>query len=483
MYVDKLIKGSFIYGLGGALNRFIQLLLLPVFTAYLSPGDFGVIAMLALVTMFIVPVFSFGLGTSVGVCYFNAEQSQDKKIIIFNALIILAISSLFLIIVSYLCKDEISVLLFGDSKYADYITLSVLTAAIMVVVQPFQLRLQFEQKAKIFALISFATVLATTTFGIFFIVILDRSVAGYLEASLIGQFTSLVMFASVTLSNNVLRFSKKTIQKLLNHGIPMIPSFLFLFIMQNGVRYPLEWFHGLDAVGVFTVGASFGLVLGVFTNAFISAWTPFALSYSNKQVEASNLLGRVTYYYMVIFGFCVVLFFLFAKPAVMLFTTAQFHDAYQVVGFVAASQYLNALFLMLLPPIYFSEDVKVVTRIQFLSTLLTIAMFTLLIPKAGIIGAAFSVFFASMFMVVIQYLWVRKEKYLRINYELKKMLKLLSIIVCLSSASFLFADSSLITACIVAVLGSIVSGMVMYFLLGFNYNSVRKLLLEGFAGK
>lgn len=45
----RLAKGTLIYGLGGVLNRFIGFLLLPLFTSYLTPAEYGIAAILDMV--------------------------------------------------------------------------------------------------------------------------------------------------------------------------------------------------------------------------------------------------------------------------------------------------------------------------------------------------------------------------------------------------------------------------------------------------
>ena len=73
-----LARGTLIYGLGGGLTGLLGLLTLPVFTRFLTPADYGISSILVLVSFFVTPIFSLGLSTSLGVCYFDSEDRAHR---------------------------------------------------------------------------------------------------------------------------------------------------------------------------------------------------------------------------------------------------------------------------------------------------------------------------------------------------------------------------------------------------------------------
>jgi hypothetical protein len=74
----QLARGTLIYGIGGILSRFIGFLLLPVFTSYLTPTEFGISALLGFIGFLVTPVFSLGLGAAMGICYFDGDDRRRK---------------------------------------------------------------------------------------------------------------------------------------------------------------------------------------------------------------------------------------------------------------------------------------------------------------------------------------------------------------------------------------------------------------------
>src|SRR3989339_44992 len=78
-HLKRLIKGSLIYGVGGFFTKFISILILPLFTFYLTPKDYGVMSMLNFLVIFLSTLFSFGLGTAIGICYFDQKDEKHKN--------------------------------------------------------------------------------------------------------------------------------------------------------------------------------------------------------------------------------------------------------------------------------------------------------------------------------------------------------------------------------------------------------------------
>jgi O-antigen/teichoic acid export membrane protein len=185
------------------------------------------------------------------------------------------------------------------------------------------------------------------------------------------------------------------------HGIPMLPSFLLLFVIQSGVRWPLEWSHGVNAVGLYSVGASFGSTLTLFTSGFVAAWTPWAMRHGERWEEGRHLVATRFTQYLIGGGFLVLLFFCVSQPALRILTPPSYFDAWMVVGLAAAANFLTSLFSLLLPPVYMAKKVFLVLVSQAVAALVTAGGIYML-QDFGILGAALAVFIGSLTLVVIQ---------------------------------------------------------------------------------
>lgn len=445
-------------------NRLVLLVLLPIFTSYLAPGDYGVVAMLITIGGFLSPVFSLGLGSSIGIVYFNSREASERQAIIWSAGAVLLSSSVLLVVVGWMLRQSLSRIVLGDEGYGLHTALAIATTAVGVLAMPWQLKLQFEERATAFVITSFFGLLAMLGATLWFLVKMKLGALGALSGNLVGQLVGTLLLFIVASSNPSTKDIGRWIRALLRHGVPMIPGFFFLFLMQQWVRWPLEWYHGLDAVGIYSVGSSLGSAISILTGAFISAWTPFALSHADRQNEAAHLLGRVTLYFVAGFGFVTGLFFLFAEPLVRIFTQPAFYGASQVVGLSAAAQFFSALFLMLLPPLYFAQRADNVVATQAVATGIMFLLAEFLVPRFGVSGAAFTVLLGFISLVIVQWTTLRMLPVLRIHYDYQKIGLLFALLLGVGVLSFEISFSDPLFG--LALAGTVTVAMALIIIFG-----------------
>jgi O-antigen/teichoic acid export membrane protein len=420
----RLARGTLIYGTGGILSRFIGFLLLPVFTSYLTPADFGISSMLGFIGFFLTPVFSLGLGASMGVCYFEGNDRERKETTLWSSFTMLGLSVSLLAVLGCAFAKEISLLAFRTPQYHYLVAISVLSTCLTILNIPFMLYFQFEERAKAFVVLTTFSTLTGIGLSIFMVVFLGRGIQGLIESVLIGQAVTLLVFLIPVIPVVRYRFSRTLSHGILKLGVPLIPSFAFLFVIQQGNKYILQWVDGLDTVGIYTVGLNLGLMMNLIVSGFTSAWMPYFMSFNNKWKEARLLFGRVLTYYVFSFGGLSLLFYITARPVVMIMTKTAFHDAYKVVGLSATAQFLTGVFSIFLPAMYFAKEVRYVTLIQGISAFLAVVLNLLLVLWMGMLGSAIGLVLGVLVMNILQHAWNLKQKncYLNVQYEWSRIL-------------------------------------------------------------
>ena len=78
-------RHSSIYGLSNILNRIVSFILLPVYTHYLTPADYGLMDLLYFTTAFIGMVLEMGINSAVSRFYFESEDQKKRNLIISTA--------------------------------------------------------------------------------------------------------------------------------------------------------------------------------------------------------------------------------------------------------------------------------------------------------------------------------------------------------------------------------------------------------------
>jgi O-antigen/teichoic acid export membrane protein len=415
----------------------------------------------------VTSVFSLGFGSATGLCYFAGDGPRRKADTIWTSVFILMLSVLVMSASAYIFPRQISEILFHTPDHNRLVTLSMLSAGTIILNAQFMLYLMFEKRAVLYVVITTTVTLLSLALSVLTVVFLGRGVAGVIESLLISHVAGLIMLIIPTIRGLPIRLNGDIALELLRFGIPLIPSALFLFILQPANQYILERFRGLDEVGVYVIGFSFGAVMNFLVSAFSSAWYPHFMAFMNHPEEARYTFGRVITGYILGFGVTSLLFYALAKPVVLIMTQLPFHDAYKVVGMTSTAYFLSGLFMLLLPAVYFAKEVKYISVIQGVSALVAVLLNLALIPWLGLIGAALALVLGHVALVVFQYAWNRYRQgvYLQIYYDWKRIARFGTFYVLIAALTLWPRHCNILYEIMLSVCMSAMLIFVLYILL------------------
>lgn len=438
-------KDSVIYGIGSVVTRFIGLITLPLFTAYLTPEEYGVLAMLGLLTMVAQPVFSLGLTAAMGPSYFRSDCPVNKSKAVWTVFALNTVSATVLITIAWLFPEQLGRLVRLPAEYSPLVSLTLTGCALTVIVTSFTQRVQFERQAKLYVAATLATALAAIMISIVTVVYFGWGVEGMVIGQLAGNAATFVAFYLIGIKQTKPSISLMMTKELLRQGFPLIPSFGFLFILMHGNKYILEQQAGLDAVGIYSVGFNLGMAISIVTGGIATAWYPFFMTYEARQAEARVLFGRIFTCYTFGVGFLTLLFFIFAKPLVMILTDGNFNGAYVVVGLVASANYFMGMYSLFLPGMYYKKEIGVQSVIQGCTVLISAPLTYLLIVEFGTLGAGLSVALGHLMVAGLTHYWniYKSESYVSIEYEWKRVAVFLLIFSCTAVFFLIFDIESL----------------------------------------
>jgi O-antigen/teichoic acid export membrane protein len=459
----RLAKGSFIYGIGSMLQRFMGLLLLPLFTRALSPQDYGVVALVSLIGVALGGVFNLGTGNSMGLLYYRETNISKRPSIIWTNVLLLMLNCSFWYSIVFLSAPLLSTLVFQSDRYADLIRLALLGSAFSTISEPWLSYLRMEENARHYVVITLVSSLLSIGLSIWFVLVQDIGVEGVVLAGTMTQGIMLAVGWLIVGRNLPFNIDSRLFRPLIKIGFPSIFGlFAFLFI-DYADRQMIARMVSLDALGVYAVGYSFGMVMSIAMGAFATAWAPFFMSYRNKPDEARVIFSKVLTYYLIGFGLLTVLSFFAAKPAVYLLTASKYHEAHLVVGLVAAAYMLKGCYLIVLPGVYFAEKLHKQVIIEWAAAVINIGLNLWLIPIFGIVGAALATLFSYLSLPICA--WLVARHYLVVDYDWGRLSKI-SITALLACALLYFLSAQVDVSLSLTVNVNIV---VLLFFIGATY--------------
>ena len=149
-HFKRLVGQIFYYGLGDVATKFIAVLILPIFSRYLTPADYGVASILTVSTVLISGLADLGLSIGTYRFYFE-EKGKNKLSLISTAQIVSTIIAILIALVVIIFSGSFSQLFFETEDFSYVLTLAFLSVPLSTFTVSQINRLRLENKAKVCA--------------------------------------------------------------------------------------------------------------------------------------------------------------------------------------------------------------------------------------------------------------------------------------------------------------------------------------------
>lgn len=185
-----LFKETIIYGIASASISIVSFLLLPLYTNYLTPQDYGYLSLLTTYQSIIEITASFGLSSGFFRYYIMAENDTKKREVLSTCFLT---QFLFVLIIALLIspfRSSIAGLLFKDTHFAGSVTIVSFTAFSSAISTLFFSLLRAKRKTVLFAVIQISKVIALAVLNIVFVVFLKMNYRGVIFANALTMIIS-----------------------------------------------------------------------------------------------------------------------------------------------------------------------------------------------------------------------------------------------------------------------------------------------------
>ena len=402
MSIKSLGKESLIYGVGHVMARVVTFLLLPLYTHYFTPNQYGIISLSYAFTGFALIVYRYGMDTAL-MKYAVQETGLERKKHITVVLISQLITSLIFSLLLYTLRKYLAPYIIGLDR-PDWITyLSIILFLDSLWNLPL-LILRSENKAIPFISFSFFNVLSTMLLNIYFVVKMQYGVEGVFLSNIISS--SIVLFFSlpIILKNlSLTKFEFQILKKILHFGLPFLPAGFFTMIMELSDRYLVGAMMGIEDVGLYSAGKKLGMLGLTVVMGFNMGWTPYFLK-RGQSVGAKREFSNIATFFIGGLGFICLLMILWL-PEIMRFSLfgksligKEFWGCEKIVNSILLGYFFFGCYLIQLPGVYINEITRWIPFFRIVGALTVIIASILLIPIFGSVGAAYSIVLAFFFM-------------------------------------------------------------------------------------
>jgi O-antigen/teichoic acid export membrane protein len=400
----KLGTSSAIYAGTNLLQKGTALLLLPLYTAYLEPSAYGVLAIVTATNGLLSIAFTLGLTGAV--TRFYMEYRDDPKrlaefwgsILGFVLLLSAGLAGALLVVGEALLGP-----LVGNVPFWPYVALGVIATFFQPFFTTFLVVLQTRNEAARFARISLAHFAFTTVSTIALVVFMGLGVTGALSATLAG---AVVFFGvSLWLLRGQLRFGlrRADLRIAFGYSLPQVPHALASQTTAITDRIVINSHLGTAAAGIYAIGAAVALAVEIIAQSMNRAYVPLSMA-ALKSGAASELEQLRAIGSLVVAAFCVLGAAVgsFAGELVWLLAAAGYAPAAEVVPFLAFAGVASAIYYLFVNVMYFDFRAnRLLPLAAFAGAALNVGLALMIVPRFGLVGAAASTLLAQVLVTLL----------------------------------------------------------------------------------
>jgi len=444
-------RHSLIYVVGQALSRAVGFFMIPVYTRFIAPTNYGAMELIEIMTAAAAIIISLGVAESMSRFYY-AEKDQIKRNQVVSTVIIgFGIIGLPIVLLFISISGLVSSIVLEEGQYRYYLQIAMTASWFGMLCEVGYSYLRMLYKAKIFVTLTTIQLVIALSLNIYFVVFMKLNILGIFYSTLIteggiGVFLSIMILRRVGFSVSI-----STLRHLISFGLPLVPTRIGMMLGFVSNRFFLRWLASPDPafalaqVGLFSLGHKFGVIINRFvTVPFNSFWGPRRLELILEELKDSKeTVARVCTYATLLTVYLALLLSSGIESLIEIMADPSYRGAHQVVPFVALAYVALGLETHFITGILYKKKTIWSTYISLLSLGVILAWNYLFVPRYGLLGAATSNL--AGFAVRGTLIYVVSQRLYPIPFELGRMAMMFitAIILYFISQTFSFSSSYL----------------------------------------
>lgn len=342
----KVFRNSIFYSFSTMLVKAIGFLMLPFYTYYLTPYDYGITNIISSFINVAIYIVTFSLYSAVIRFYNNYNTDKNKlRIFLSTILIFTFLCSVMMLIISIIFRVPISKYIFDNILYFPYIFLGFISIIFISLHNIHQTILKASQKGGKLAISNISIFLIQVLLNIFFIAYLKLESAGFLLSLLLSNviYSIYIIFDLYKNGLFTITINKKILKSSLVYSIPIIPHNLSSTISQFISRLIINKNDSTSSVGLYSVSLQFASVIDVIQVSVNHAFQPYFFkkldegkSVLDVKDFSKNLLQVYTIIYLAI-G-------LFSPEIILLLIKKSYHLSWIVIPILVIGYSMKSIY-------------------------------------------------------------------------------------------------------------------------------------------
>lgn len=421
-YLRRLATTGAAYTSSSVVSKLIAVALLPLYTRYLTPSDYGAAEVLVTTVIAASIVIRLGL-TEAMMRFFYKEDENPNRVVASGFLLLLSTSTLALA-AAFPFADELSRLLL-DRSDPTLARIAVFGLWIYTMYDFCLTLFRLDERAKAYLIVTVSNVLVTIPLTVWLVVFEREGAVGLLLGQYLSGGAFLLGLLVLQARRIFARPDPALLRRMLRFGFPTMPAELSLYSLNFIDRLMLVRLASLADAGLYSLSVKFAQGVTVLVKGFQLAWPPLAYSITDDG-EARRTYAVIVTWFVAGCSFAVAALWLFSPWIVSLLAAPRFFASYEAVGLVSLGMMLFALYLVLVVILGRTGRTEFSFPATLVGTAANVGLNLLLIPKLGIVGAGLAL--VGSYALTLTVMFVVTQRLFPVPYEWLRLAQILVVV-------------------------------------------------------
>ncbi len=404
----------------------IGFLLIPVYTRFLNPSDYGIVEMSGVFSAFVMIFMRMALPGSITRFYYTYKEGSDLKDYVTSVFWLMKLIGLTVAVITGIIAYYFADRIIPGLPFWPFVVISLITAFLTTNSEIQKRLLQARRQSAYSAKLNIATAALGILLVLLFVPVLKMGALGFVLAGLIAAIVFFIQAHYYLKSDLTGSFKPSLLKHSVKYAIHILPSHLITPFCALFSRSLLSSGYSLEAVGVFAIANRFMSPLNIVSGAFSNSYIPvyFETRESNSEENIQKLIAATQRIWVL--ANIMFLGMAIAGPLfIVLLTPEKYHSGASLIPVLSLSFLIGVFYDMYTQELYYSKKTQWVSVIAGLRFLANIGVLLLTVNYLGIFSIPVSLLAESIVITVLAYYISRKQ------YRLKKdntFLTLISVV-------------------------------------------------------
>ena len=439
-----LAKETAIYGVSSIVGKFLNWMLVPLYTYVLQQqSDYGIVTNLYAWTALLLVILTYGMET--GFFRFANKEGENAQTVYSTSLIALFTTSLLFAVACVVCQVPIANAL-GYPAHSEFIALLGIVVAMDAFASiPFAY-LRYKKRPLQFAALKLLFVFLNIVLNLFFLVLCpkiqdwgiisawynaDYGVGYVFVANILATgIQTLCLLPAVgegfrSLGVQEFRssgvFSWGLLKQMLRYSLPLLVLGVCGIMNQTLDRILFPFFYdGADAqaqLGIYGACFKVAMVMMMFTQAFRYAYEPFVFA-KHKDRESVEAYADAMKYY-IIFSYMILLGMIFYLDLLKFIIAPSYWEGLKIVPIVLWTYIFQGVYFNLSFWYKLTDKTQWGAYFSLIGVVITFGLQAIFVPRIGYVASAASSTVCYLVIMLLSYFIGRKH--LEIPYDLRRI--------------------------------------------------------------